>query len=165
MFAATIWNTAARAHEDIPVERSVVVAPRTEARISDQEVLIAYLGGKVVAFLQRYVDGVPTSGAKVEATIDLVSHDLKEVAPGIYSSGAWPLSAGSNAIDFAFTSGGQKDSATLSLVIASGEDDSVPAKTAPSVAAGAVPTFVLAALAVIIFIGVNGLLLRRPRRV
>jgi len=155
------WSPIAAAHEDEPVrQQSVTVAPRTEARLGDQELVITYLDGKVVAFLQRFVDGVPISGASIQLTIDFTPTDLKEIATGVYSSDAWPLSAGSNDIDVAVAVGDQKQNATVALVIPSGEAKA-PTPVAAFVAVGAVPGFVLAIAAALVFLGVNGLLIWR----
>jgi hypothetical protein len=154
-------SPSAVAHEDAPVQpQSVAVAPRTETRLGDQELVITYLDGKVVAFLQRYVDGVPISGASLQLTIDFTPTDLKEIATGVYSSDPWQLSAGSNDIDVAVTVGDQKQNTTLALVIPSGAAKAAPAAAA-FVAVGAVPGFVLALAAAVVFLGVNGLLLWR----
>jgi hypothetical protein len=155
------WCSGALAHgDDAPPPSSVNVAPRLETRLGDEELVITYLGGKVVAFLQRYVDGVPITGAQVQLTIDFTPTDLKEIAPGVYSSDAWQLSAGSNDVDIAVNIGDQKQTATLPLVIPSGEAKA--ASTASTlVVVGAVPGFVLVIAAAVVFLGVNGLLFRR----
>jgi hypothetical protein len=81
------WNGLAYAHDDDePPPQIIVVAPRIETRLGDQELVLTYVGGRVVAFLQRYVDGVPTTGAAIELTVDFIPTDLKEIAPGVYSS-------------------------------------------------------------------------------
>jgi hypothetical protein len=155
------WCSGALAHgDDAPPPSSVNVAPRVETRLGDEELVITYLNGKVVAFLQRYVDGVPITGAQVQLTIDFTPTDLKEIAPGVYSSDAWQLSAGSNDVDIAINIGDQKQSTTLPLVIPSGAAKAA-ATTAALVVVGAVPGFVLVIAAVVVFLGVNGLLLRR----
>jgi hypothetical protein len=162
LMALAGWSPPATAHEDAPVlQQSVTIAPRTETRLGDQELVITYLDGKVVAFLQRYVDGVPISGAAIQLTIDFTPTDLKEIATGVYSSDPWQLSAGSNDIDVAVTVGEQKQNTTLALVIPSGTAKTAPPAVAAFVAVGAVPGFVLVIAAAVVFLGVNGLLLRR----
>src|SRR5262245_44159872 len=64
--------------DESAAERVVVVSPRAEARIGNQEVVIEYIDRKLLVFLQRYVDGVPTTGAKIEVTADFVPGDLEE---------------------------------------------------------------------------------------
>lgn len=152
-------------HSDAPAGgRSATVAPRAEARIGAQEAVIAYLDGKVVVFLQRYVDGVPTAGAEIELTIDFIPESLEEVAPGIYSSGDWPLAAGSNDVELAYTVGEEKGSAALALVMPSSEGAAAAAQPEPSLAAWGIPGFIMIVLAVLIFAAVNGLLAQRARR-
>jgi hypothetical protein len=161
LLALAGWCPSAAAHDDGPApQQTVTVAPRTEARLGDEELVITYLGGKVVAFLQRYVDGVPISGATVELTIDFTPAQLKEIATGIYSSDPWQLSAGSNDIDVALTVGDRKQNTTVALVIPSGEAKA-PTQAAALVAVGSVPGFVLVIAAAVVFLGVNGLLLWR----
>ena len=154
------WSGYASADGDHDAEpRQIFVAPRTEIRIGDQELVLAYLGGRVVAFLQRYVDGVPTTGASIELTIDFLPSELKEIAPGVYSGDPMPLAGGSNDIDIALAIGEQKETATVTLVV------TTTTKAATAIAApvlvGAVPGFVLVIGALVVFLGVNGLLLWR----
>src|SRR2546427_12526879 len=99
--------------DEAPPPTTIAVAPRIETRLGAQELVLTYVGGRIVAFLQRYVDGVPTTGAAIELTIDFLPTDLKEIAPGIYSSDPMPLAGGSNDIDIALTLGEQKQAATV----------------------------------------------------
>jgi hypothetical protein len=156
------WNGLAYAHDDdAPPPQVIVVAPRIETRLGDQELVLTYVGGRIVGFLQRYVDGVPTTGAAIELTIDFIATDLKEIAPGVYASDPTPLAGGSNDVDIALTLGDQKQAATVTLMVTS------TAKAATAMATpilvGAVPGFVLVIGAVIVFLGVNGVLLRRAQ--
>jgi hypothetical protein len=168
LFALAGWGGAAFAHGDEPHGdaphggRSITVAPRAEARIGAQEAVIAYLDGKVVVFLQRYIDGVPTAGAEIELTIDFIPESLEEVAPGVYSSGDWPLAAGRNDVELAYTLGEEKGSAAL--VLAMPEGAAATAQPEPSLAAWGIPGFIMIVFAVLIFAAVNGLLAQRARR-
>jgi hypothetical protein len=156
------WNVAAYAHEDDePPPQIIVVAPRVETRLGDQELVLTYIGGRIVGFLQRYVDGVPTPGAKIELTLDFMPTDLTEIAPGVYSSDPTPLSGGSNDIDVSLALGDQTQTAKVTLVVTT--NAKTAATMAPPIAIGAVPGFVLVIGAVVVFLGVNGLLLRRAR--
>jgi hypothetical protein len=146
-------------HGDEPV-RQLVVAPRAELRLGDQELVLAYLSGRVIVFLQKYVDGTPTSGAAVQLTIDFIPADLKEIAAGVYGSDPWPLAGGSNDVEVSLTIGGRKESATIPLVIPNA-GGATTAKSADFVSVGAVPRFALVIAALVVFLGVNGLLLRR----
>jgi len=147
--------------DDEPPPQVIVVAPRIETRLGDQELVLTYVGGRIVAFLQRYVDGVPTTGATIELTIDFLPVDLNEIAPGVYSSDPMPLAGGSNDIDIALALGDKKETATLKLVVTTNTKAAI-AMSAPIIA-GAVPGFVLVIAAVGVFVAINGLLLRRGR--
>lgn len=152
----------AYAHDDDePPPQIITVAPRVETRVGDQELVLTYIGGRIVAFLQRYVDGTPTTGAAIELTIDFLPTDLKEIAPGIYSSDPTPLAGGSNDIDVALTMGEAKQSATVTLMVTSAAKAATA--TVIPVALGSVPGFVLVIGAVVVFLAVNGLLIRRGR--
>lgn len=170
LFALVGWCAAALAHGDEPHGeaphggRSITVAPRAEARIGAQEAVIAYLDGKVIVFLQRYVDGVPTAGAEIELTIDFIPESLEEVAPGVYSSGDWPLAAGRNDVELAYSVGEEKGSAALALVMPSTEGTTAAAQPGPSLASWGIPGFIVIGFAVLIFAAVNGLLAQRTRR-
>src|SRR5262249_16868031 len=116
--------------------------------------------GRIVAFLQRYTDGVPTTGATIELTIDFLPTDLTEIAPGVYASDPMPLAGGSNDIDVALTLGEQKQDVTVTLNV------TTTAKTVVAslpISVGSVPGFVLVIGAVVVFLGVNTLLIRRGR--
>jgi hypothetical protein len=148
--------------DDEPPPQVILVAPRVEARLGDQELVLTYVGGRIVGFLQRYVDGTPTAGAAIELTIDFLPTDLKEIAPGVYASDPMPLAGGSNDIDIALTLGEQKQAATVALVVTTTAKAAV---LSIPMAFGTVPSFVLVIGAAIVFLGVNGLLLRRARPV
>ena len=145
--------------DDEPPPQVIVVAPRIETRLGDQELVLTYVGGRIVAFLQRYVDGVPTTGATIELTIDFLPTDLKEIAPGVYSSDPTPLAGGSNDVDIALALGDKKQTATVKLVVTTSTKAAIAMST-PTVV-GAVPGFVLVIGAVVVFLAINGLLLRR----
>jgi hypothetical protein len=170
LFALAGWSGTAYAHGDEPhgdaphAGRAMTVAPRAEARIGAQEAVIAYLDGKVFVFLQRYVDGLPTAGAEIELTVDFIPETLEEVAPGVYSSGDWPLAAGRNDVEIAYTLGDEKGNAALALVMPSTESATASAPPAPSLAAWGIPGFVLIVVGLLVYAAVNGLLLQRGRR-
>src|SRR5690606_14008089 len=62
-------------------------APRAEARIADKQIVLVYAGGRLLAFIEGFADGVPTRGAELEAVINFLPEAFAEVAPGIYQSG------------------------------------------------------------------------------
>jgi hypothetical protein len=164
-------NGPARADEDTEQAAVNRVAPRAEARIGDQELVMTYLegipgepnSGKLIVYLQRYVDGVPTTGAKIDVTIDFMSETLSEIGPGVYSTVSLPIASGRNDIQLTYKLGDKEGTASFPLMVAS-TDGSTPSAALPPVTNRNVPGFVLAIFAAVIFVGVNGLLLRRTRR-
>lgn len=141
--------------------RTITVAPRTEMRIGNQEVVISYAGGALLLFLHRYVDGVPTSDAEIELTVDFLPNTLSEIAPGIYRSELLTLAAGRNEIEMAYVIGEQSGSEVIPLVIAGSKSPTV--QSLPKAIASKVPGSVLAGIALILFVGVNFLLIRRSQ--
>ena len=81
----TIADAAGQGHDDHgPAAQTIVVAPRAEARLGDQEVVITYVNRSLIVYLQRYVDGVPTTGAEIELVVDFLPSHPEEIAPGVY---------------------------------------------------------------------------------
>ncbi|WP_207461211.1 hypothetical protein [Azospirillum sp. SYSU D00513] len=149
-------------HDHGAAQRSITMAPRTEARLGNQEVIVTYAGSKLVLFLQRYVDGTPTSGAELSVTADFMPSDLTEIAPGIYGSGELMLAGGRNDLEIAYTIGEESGTATLPLLLPGGAGGTAPAAAAAA-PSGALPGFLLVLIAAGLFLGVNALLIRRVR--
>ncbi|HEV7369985.1 hypothetical protein [Arenibaculum sp.] len=158
--ASAAW--AGDGHNHGAAQRAIVVSPRAEVRLGGQEVVVTYGDGKLLVFLQRYVDGQPTVGAEVSATADFLPLDVQEIAPGIYASEPTELAGGRNEIEIAYTIDGRTETAAIPLTIPGG---SAVARAAPtSASAGSVPSLALALAAACIFIAVNAVLMRRVRQ-
>jgi hypothetical protein len=153
----------AAAHSDAPAQRTIAIAPRAEARIGNQEVVITYVGGAIALFLHRYIDGVPTSGAELEITVDFMPASLSEIAPGVYRSEPLSLAGGNNEIELAYVIGEQEGSEVIPLTVATNGKVTTTRST-PAPTNGSVPGPALAMIAVLLFAGVNFLLFRRARR-
>jgi hypothetical protein len=151
-------------HEEQVTERAVVLAPRAEGRIGTQEFVITYMDRKLTLFLQRYVDGVPTTGAGVEVTADLIPGTLDEIAPGIYRGEDWTLSGGRNEIELAITMGDTTETATVPLVIQTTTQSSGQTAALTAVQARTIPTTMLAGAAIATYVVVSLLFWRRSRR-
>lgn len=157
-------SPAAGAAEDGPAERAIVVSPRAEARIGTQELVVLYRDRKLIAFLQRFTDGIPTTGASIEVTADLIPGTLEEVAPGIYSGSDWTLSGGRNEIEVAVTIDGTTETATMPLVIPSTAQLTGQTAALTAVPVRTVPTTALAVAAIATYLAVTLLFWRRSRR-
>lgn len=153
----------AAAHSDAPTQRTIAVAPRAEMRIGNQEVVVTYVGGAVILFLHRYIDGVPTKGAELEITVDFMPSSLAEIAPGVYRSEPLSLAGGRNEIELAYAIGEQEGSEVIPITVPT-NSKAATARSNPAPSNGGVPGPVLAAIAVMLFAGVNVLLFRRARR-
>ena len=154
----TIAGAAGQGHHDHePATQMVVVAPRAEARLGDQEVVITYVDRSLIVYLQRYVDGVPTSGAEIELLVDFLPSYPEEIAPGVYVATDVALAASRAEIELTVTVDGRTESAVLPLVTpaAARATSQVTPRTV------AVPGIVFALAAAAIFLGVNALFLRR----
>lgn len=122
-------------------------APRAEARIADKQIVLVYAGGRLLAFVEGFADGVPTRGAELEAVINFLPETFAEVAPGIYQTGPVSLASGPNDIETTWKIDGAQGSATILFI--------VPASVA--VAAGAptqapgVPGWVFAIAALVVY--------------
>lgn len=152
---------ASAGHDHGPARQTIVLAPRAETRIGNQEAVLTYVDGKVVVFLHRYADGVPLTGAELEMTADFLPSTLEEIAAGVYRSEAIGLAGGQNEIELTYTIDGQSRSAKVPLVLPS------TANAAPldiSMPSGAISGAALALIALVIFAGVNVLLVGRSRR-
>ncbi len=153
--------------EEETAPRAIYVAPRAEVRIGNQEAVLVYIDRKLMVFLQRYVDAVPTTGAKIEATADFVPGELKEVAPGVYSGTDWTLAGGRNDIELNYTIDGKTGTVTVPLMISSatgtGTPGMLPAATG-RLPKPAIPGYVLGIAALATYLAVMLLFIWRGRR-
>ena len=123
--------------------------------------MITYANDKIIVFLQKYSDGQPTSGLPVEVTVDFISETLVEIAPGIYSSGDWPLSPGQNDIELAYSVDDRAEAVVVPLMLPTNGTGNVPVGTRSASAAGTMPNVVLAVLVICIYFGVMALFAKR----
>lgn len=153
---------AADGHNHGAAQRAIVVSPRAEVRLGSQEVVVTYADGKLIVFLQRYVDGQPTTGAEVTATADFLPLDIREIAPGIYGSEPTELAGGLNEIEIAYTLDGRSETTVVPLTIPGGS--AIARASAVPAPAGSVPSLFLALVAACIFVAINAVLMRRVRQ-
>lgn len=147
-------------HGDAPAIQTIMMAPRTEARLGDQEAVITYVDHSLIVYLQRYVDGVPTTGAEIELVVDFLPSRPEEIAPGVYVATDISLASNRDEIELTVTTGGRTDSAVLQM--ATSAATLAVSEAAPR--AAAVPGIVFAIAAAAIFASVNALFLRRTAR-
>lgn len=152
----------AQEHDHGGGPRVVVLAPRAEARVGNQEVVITYVAGLLTVYLQRYVDGVPTAGATIELTVDFMPGELAESSPGIYESRDWSLSTGRTEIEMLLTVDGHQETAVIPLTVAQSSGGRITAPIAIPVVS--VPGFVFAVAAAAIYVIVILLFVLRRRR-
>lgn len=149
------------AHDHGAAPRNVDVAPRAEARIGNQEIVIAYERDRLVLFLQRYSDGQPTPGAELAITVDFVPVAFKEIAPGTYITDNVMLAAGHNDLELTYKIGDREGTETIPLTLLGG---SVQKGTARIVMPSSTTSgLLLAVLAFGIYIAVSALLAFRSR--
>lgn len=146
--------------DDGPAAQTIVVAPRAEARLGDQEVVITYVDRSLIVYLQRYVDGVPTTGAEIELVVDFLPSYPEEIAPGVYVATDVALAANRTEIELTVTIDGRTNSAVLPLVTPT----AIRSASQATPRAAAVPGIVFAIAAAAIFAVVNALFLRRAAR-
>ncbi|MCK0209425.1 hypothetical protein MWN33_15430 [Starkeya koreensis] len=149
-------------HNHGAVARTISVAPRTEARIGNQEAVLAYDRNKLVLFLQRYSDGQPTTGAEIGVTIDFVPVTFEEVAPGTYVASDVMLAAGRNELEVSYKIGEREGTDTLILNLPQGSSATGAAASTRAPGA-AVSGLLLAAIALAIYAGTTALLAARSR--
>src|SRR5579859_6442782 len=106
--AASMWCGPAAAHGDhgSAPPGAVVIAPRTEARSGPVEIVAEVSGGTLAVFLSRFSDGVPITGARVEASTDLQSAPLAESDAGVYVTKDILFADGRNDMSVTFTAAG-----------------------------------------------------------
>lgn len=153
---------AEEGHNHGPAPRTISVAPRAEARIGNQEAVLAYDRGKLVLFLQRYTDGQPTRGATIEMTIDFVPVTFEEVAPGTYVASDVMLAAGRNELELSYKIGGREGTDTLILNMPQSTTETTASRRM-NTPGTAVSGLLLAAIALAIYAGTTALLAMRSR--
>lgn len=113
------WSHAA--DEMVLPPGAVVIAPRTEARVGELEMVAIFNKQIFAVFLNRFADGTPVTGARLEASTDLQSAKLTETDPGIYSTKELLMSSGKNDLTIKLVAGGVTTSKTLTLTMPSEE--------------------------------------------
>ena len=165
---------------------AVNVSPRVEARLGDKQLLLLYanrksfqdtsfafrfFGGtqpvkladpRIAVFLENFTDATPTTGAKLEAVINFLPEELSEAAPGVYLSGPVVLGGGRNEIELNYTIGEESGTLALMLLVPGGATSGTGA-VAIEVPAPAIPSWLFALVAVLVYAAVLGLFVRwRP---
>jgi hypothetical protein len=151
------WSHAA--DEAAPPPGSVVIAPRTEARVGQTEIVTVFSKDIFAVFLSRYADDVPITGAKVEASTDLQTAQLTETDPGIYSTKELLMSSGRNDMTIKFTVGGV--TGTQSMPLSMPIETPVSASPRPTITTAAPLTIAGAILAVYTLLSAAFLVARR----
>jgi hypothetical protein len=123
--APRAWSHAA--DEMVLPPGSVVIAPRTEARTGQLEMVAIFDKQIFAVFLSRFADGTPVTGAKIEASTDLQSAKLTETDPGIYGTKELLMSPGKNEVTIKFSAGGASGSQALTLALPTDESVAVAA--------------------------------------
>jgi len=140
---------------------AITMAPRAAARLGDKQLVLLYAGGRLVAFLESFVDAAPTRGAELEATVSFVAEPLVEAGPGIYRSGPMTLGGGRNEIEIAWKAGGESGTATLFIDIAATSGNTASDLT--SLPVPKVPGWAFLLAAGLLYAGATLLFLRRER--
>jgi hypothetical protein len=157
------WSHAADAMAAPP--GAVVIAPRAEARIGQTEIVTVFAGDIYAAFLTRFADDVPITGAKVEASTDLQSAELTETDPGVYSTRELLMSSGRNDVTLKITVGGVTSTKAIALMMPIEAPETAVSR--PAITSATPLTIAGATLAVYALLTAAFLVARRrsPRRV
>ncbi len=119
------WSHAA--DEAVLPPGSVVIAPRTEARAGQFEMVSVFSHQIYAVFLSRYADGSPVTGATLEASTDLQSAKLTETDPGVYSTKELLMTSGKNDVTIKYHAGAVSGSVEVPLMMPA----EAPAPAAP----------------------------------
>ena len=111
------WSHAA--DEMLAPSGGTVIAPRTEARVGQVEMVAIFSKQIFAVFLSRYADGGSVIGASVEASTDLQSATLTETDPGLYSTRELLMAPGNNDVAIKFVIDGVTKTHTLALKLPS----------------------------------------------
>ena len=144
---------SAQAHSHGPVPQVIVVGPRSEARIANQEAVLTYQNNSLIVFLHRYSDGQPTTGAQVEATVNFIPTPLTEIANGVYRAEV-QLTAGRNDVELSYALGEQSASVETSITLPSRAGVVQRANSRISHAVG-IPPYLLVAIAIGVYVSIS----------
>ena len=169
--------------------KTIVVAPRVEARVGTRQFVLVYanrqlfedrklqLFGNVqrvkfdrprlALFVEDFATAEPVTGAEIEATINFLPEPMSEIAPGVYVTGEIILGGGRNEAEIAYTIGEESGSVPMLLVVAGGESAGTAASAAAvsAVRPVAVPTWIFMVGSLVVYAAVGGLFFLRRSRV
>lgn len=178
IFVAPSGVRAEDPHNDGGGAAVIVVAPRTEARVDNLQVVLVYANRRlyedkrfqffgnqqiekfadprIAVFVENMLTGEPTVGAQLEATINFVPEPLKEIAPGVYVSENIVLGGGRNEIEIAYSIGDKEGALPMTLVVPGGQSSGANVTTvvAPPVK---IPDWVFAVIILGIYAGVTAI--------
>ena len=149
----SVQEASAQAHSHGPAPQVIVVGPRSEMRIANQEAVLTYHNDAPIVFLHRYSDGEPTTGADVEATVNFIVSPMAEIAPGVYRAEA-QLTAGRNDVELSYALGDQSGSAATSITLPS-RAGAVQRTNSRSSHAIGLPPYVLVAIAIGLYVAIS----------
>ena len=146
--------TAWAAGDHGPAPTTISIAPRSEMRFDNQQLVVLYASGRLFIFMENFSDGRPTQGAELEAVINFLPETLTEIAPGTYQSEPVSLSAGRTDIELSWRIGEQEGMVPVVLQIPGrlGSANDLTTMPAPDI-----PGWVFLLLAVGLYVGIMGL--------
>lgn len=149
----SVQQVSAQAHSHGPAPQVIVVNPRSEVRIANQEAVLTYQDDSLILFLHRYSDGKPTTGAEIEATVNFIPTPFTEFAPGVYRAEA-QLTAGRNDVELNYVLGDQSGSVATSITLPS-RAGATPRAAPRATHAGGIPPYLLVAIAIGLYVSVS----------
>lgn len=143
-----------------PAATAISIAPRSEVRFDNQQLVALYAGGRLFVFIESFADGRPTRGAELEALVNFLPETLTEIAPGTYQSEPVSLSAGRTDIELNWRIGERDGTVPVVLQIPGrlGSASELTAMPAPKI-----PGWVFLLLAAALYAGVMMLFWRQVR--
>lgn len=156
-------SAASEDHHDGPAFAPVVSA-RTEALVGTHEWVMVYAKGALTLYVHRFVDSAPVRGARIEATADFLSAELKEVAPGVYTGTEWTLAPGRNEVTINYAVGAETGEQTLALTLPMAGGSKAAPSTTPASGADSPSGAYLGIMALALYLTVLGLFVIRGRR-
>jgi len=157
-----LQEASAQAHSHGPAPQVIMVGPRSEVRIANQEAVLTYQNNALIVFLHRYSDGEPTTGAEVEATVNFMASPMAEIAPGVYRTEV-QLTAGRNDVELSYARDDQSGSVATSITLPSRAGVVQRTNSRPSHAAG-IPPYLLVVIAVGLYVSISLLFMGRLGR-
>lgn len=181
--ARVVWASA-----DHGAAKTIVVAPRTEARVGTRQFVLVYANRqlfedrsfqlfgnaqrvkfdqpRLALFVEDFATAEPVSGAEVEATINFLPEPMSEIAPGVYVTGEIVLGGGRNEVDVAYTIDGKSETVPMLLVVAGGDSSGTGASAAAvsAVKPVAIPSWMFLAAGLAVYLAAAGLFLIRRSR-